>query len=98
MAESVSLVGYAKATTLGGPTGVKMTGPYEYVAPYLLAGGTTHGGAYGFNTETSPGPSPPPIESLERMLPEDHRGPSIPGGTITPAEARSRTCTSSHRR
>jgi exo-1,4-beta-D-glucosaminidase len=65
----------AKPTKLGGPTGVKMTGPYEYVAPSYWLEDTSRGGAHGFNTETSPGPSPPPLESLERMLPEDHRWP-----------------------
>ncbi len=65
---------------------MKMTGPYNYVAPkYWLEdtpvlakhecnpGGC--GGAYGFNTETSMGPAPPPIESLRRMLPEEHLWP-----------------------
>ncbi len=65
----------AKPTKLGGPTGVKMTGPYEYVAPSYWLEDKTRGGAHGFNTETSPGPSPPPLESLERMLPADHRWP-----------------------
>ncbi len=65
----------AQPTKLGGPTGVKMTGPYEYVAPGYWLQDTSHGGAYGFNTETSPGPSPPPLESLIRMLPEEHRWP-----------------------
>ncbi len=65
----------AKPTKLGGATGVKMTGPYEYVAPGYWLQDTSHGGAYGFNTETSPGPSPPPLESLQRMLPEEHRWP-----------------------
>ncbi|HKU24698.1 MAG TPA: hypothetical protein VJQ54_04450, partial [Candidatus Sulfotelmatobacter sp.] len=31
--------------------------------------------AFGFNTETSPGPAIPPIESLRRMLPPDHLWP-----------------------
>jgi exo-1,4-beta-D-glucosaminidase len=74
----------AKPTTLTGGSGVKMSGPYEYVAPSYWAadphlrsdkktcndGGC--GGAYGFNTETSMGPAVPPIESLERMVPKDH--------------------------
>ena len=64
-----------KPTTVTGPTGVKMTGPYEYVAPSYWLLDTTRGGAHGFNTETSPGPAPPPIESLRRMLPEDHLWP-----------------------
>jgi exo-1,4-beta-D-glucosaminidase len=65
----------AKATKLGGPTGVKMTGPYEYVAPEYWLLDSKFGGAHGFNTETSPGPSPPPVESMKLMLPEAHRWP-----------------------
>jgi len=64
-----------KPTAAAGPTGVKMTGPYEYVAPSYWLLDTARGGAHGFNTETSPGPAPPPIESLRRMLPEDHLWP-----------------------
>jgi exo-1,4-beta-D-glucosaminidase len=71
-----------------GESGVKMTGPYEYVAPvYWLEdipkgqsgrkkcnpGGC--GGAYGFNTETSMGPAVPPIESIEAMVGKDHLWP-----------------------
>ena len=77
----------AKPAGFSGPSGVKMTGPYEYVAPSFwlvdslarsspkpcAEGGC--GGAYGFNTETSPGPGVPPIESLERFLPKDHLWP-----------------------
>jgi exo-1,4-beta-D-glucosaminidase len=65
----------AKPTAGLGPSGVKMTGPYEYVAPsYWLEDGQ-HGGAFGFNTETSPGPAIPVIESLRQMLPADHLWP-----------------------
>jgi len=64
----------AKPTPVG-PSGVKMTGPYEYVAPSFWYLDTNFGGAYGFNTETSPGPAIPPIESLRRMLPADHLWP-----------------------
>ena len=64
----------ARTTTLG-PSGVKMTGPYEYVPPLFWYLDTRHGGAFGFNTETSPGPAIPPIESLRRMLPPDHLWP-----------------------
>ena len=52
-----------------------MTGPYEYVAPSYWLLDKTRGGAHGFNTETSPGPAIPPVESLRRMLPEDHLWP-----------------------
>ncbi len=61
--------------TPAGDTGVKMTGPYDYVAPSYWLLDTKAGGAHGFNTETSPGPAPPPIESLRRMLPEDKLWP-----------------------
>lgn len=70
---SISSAG-ARTTTVG-PSGVKMTGPYEYVAPLFWYVDTRHGGAFGFNTETSPGPAIPPIESLRRMLPPDHLWP-----------------------
>jgi exo-1,4-beta-D-glucosaminidase len=65
----------AKKTQYGGDTGVKMTGPYEYVAPSYWYLDTTRGGAHGFNTETSPGPAPPPVESMRRMLPPEHLWP-----------------------
>jgi exo-1,4-beta-D-glucosaminidase len=61
--------------TIIGPSGVKMTGPYEYVPPSFWYVDTRHGGAFGFNTETSPGPAIPPLESLRRMLPADHLWP-----------------------
>src|SRR5215469_5791299 len=70
---SISSAG-ARTTTVG-PSGVKMTGPYEYVAPSFWYLDARHGGAFGFNTETSPGPAIPPIESLRRMLPVDHLWP-----------------------
>ncbi len=74
----------AKATTVTGESGFKMSGPYEYVAPSYwdtdpnlrdnekLCNPGGCGGAYGFNTETSMGPAVPPIESVERMIPKDH--------------------------
>jgi exo-1,4-beta-D-glucosaminidase len=77
-----------KATTVTGDSGVKMTGPYEYVAPLYweqdtLAGQRSRkqcnpggcGGAYGFNTETSMGPAVPPIESIRAMVGGDHLWP-----------------------
>ena len=49
-------------TTVTGKSGVKMTGPYDYVAPsYWLTDTNRYGGAYGFNTETSPGPAIPTL-------------------------------------
>jgi exo-1,4-beta-D-glucosaminidase len=76
-----------KPTSVSGNSGVKMSGPYEYVAPaYWMqdAVGSNHpqncnpggcGGGYGFNTETSPGPAVPPIESIHAMLPKEHWWP-----------------------
>jgi exo-1,4-beta-D-glucosaminidase len=62
-------------TTVTGKSGVKMTGPYEYVPPVYWLADTTAGGAYGYNTETSPGPAIPPRESLERFIPKEHLWP-----------------------
>jgi exo-1,4-beta-D-glucosaminidase len=70
-----SIASASGRTTTVGPTGVKMTGPYEYVAPSFWYLDTRHGGAFGFNTETSPGPAVPPVASLRRMLPPDHLWP-----------------------
>jgi exo-1,4-beta-D-glucosaminidase len=65
----------AKRTTVTGASGVKMTGPYDWVPPSYWLLDATHGGAAGFNTETSPGAAIPPIESLRAMLPADHLWP-----------------------
>ena len=64
-----------KPTTVTGATGLKMTGPYEYVAPSYWLTDTSRGGAFGYNTETGPGPAVPPIESLRKMLPKEHLWP-----------------------
>jgi exo-1,4-beta-D-glucosaminidase len=76
-----------KPAAITGASGVKMSGPYEYVAPaYWMQDslGASHpqncnpggcGGGYGFNTETSPGPAVPPIESIKAMLPKEHWWP-----------------------
>ena len=58
-----------------GPSGVKMEGPYDYVTPNYWYTDTKRGGAYGFNTETGPGPQIPPIESLKKMIPADQLWP-----------------------
>ena len=62
----------AKAWTseLTGKSGVKMLGPYDWVPPAYWYVDTKNGGAYGFNTESGPGPQVPPIESLKKMIPE----------------------------
>ena len=75
----------AKLAGFSGESGVKMTGPYEYVAPSYWQTDKTNsavqcnqggcGGAYGFNTETSMGPAVPPIESIRTMVGKDHLWP-----------------------
>ncbi|HEX3625344.1 MAG TPA: glycoside hydrolase family 2 TIM barrel-domain containing protein [Verrucomicrobiae bacterium] len=57
------------ASTVSGPSGVKMNGPYDYETPNYWSTDQKNGGAFGYNTETGPGPLPPPMESLERMIP-----------------------------
>jgi exo-1,4-beta-D-glucosaminidase len=64
-----------KPTDVSGKTGVKMTGPYDWVPPNYWLLDKTRGGAHGFNSETGPGPAIPPIESLRKMLPEDRLWP-----------------------
>jgi len=60
----------SQTTAGGGLNGVKMTGPYDYVAPSYWYVGKHNGGAYGFNTETSPGPAIPSLASREKFLPD----------------------------
>lgn len=62
-------------STLTGLTAVKMRGPYDYVPPVYWFVDTTYGGAFGFNTETGPGPQVPRTESLEKMLSPDSLWP-----------------------
>jgi len=65
-----------RPTTVSGESGVKMTGPYDYVAPsYWLAETSKHGGAWGFNTETSPGPAIPTVSSIRKFIPADELWP-----------------------
>jgi exo-1,4-beta-D-glucosaminidase len=70
-----TLASAASHETLAGPTGVKMSGPYDYVPPRFWSTDTKGGGAFGFNTETSPGAAVPPIETLKSFLPADHLWP-----------------------
>lgn len=58
-----------------GKTAVKMAGPYDYVPPVYWWIDTANGGAYGFNTETGPGPQVPPLESIKKMIPKDSLWP-----------------------
>jgi exo-1,4-beta-D-glucosaminidase len=58
---------------VSGYSGVKMSGPYEWVPPIYWETDTAqkYGGAYSFATEISPGPSIPPYESLIKFIPKD---------------------------
>lgn len=60
---------------ISGHSGVKMNGPYDYVPPIYWYEDKEIGGAYGFNTETGPGPQPPPLESFKKMIPEENLWP-----------------------
>jgi exo-1,4-beta-D-glucosaminidase len=60
----------AAGTVNTGPSGVKMTGPYDYVPPEYWYLDQHRGGAFGFNTETSPGPAIPSLASRQKFLPD----------------------------
>jgi len=69
-----------QSTTVTGKSGVKMTGPYEYVVPEFFYdekddNESDRGGAFGFNAETGPGPAIPPIETLRKIIPKEHLWP-----------------------
>ncbi|MET7478362.1 exo-beta-D-glucosaminidase [Streptomyces sp. NPDC005648] len=79
---------------LGG-SGMKMTGPYDWIPPnYWYA--KREGGATGFNSETSAGPDIPTLDTLRRMMTpaeldtlwqnpgakQYHRSPSSTFGTL----------------
>jgi exo-1,4-beta-D-glucosaminidase len=63
-------------SSLTGKTAVKMNGPYDYVPPVYWYIDTVYGGAFGFNTETGPGPQIPVIESIKKFIPEEHLWPT----------------------
>lgn len=69
----------ATPATVTGTSGVKMSGPYDYVPPlywyHPKTQSLTLGGGFSFNTETSPGPAIPTIQSLKKFLPPDKLWP-----------------------
>lgn len=65
----------AFTSELTGPSGMKMNGPYEYVPPVYWFEDKKLGGAFGFNSETGPGPQIPPLESIKKMMPEENLWP-----------------------
>jgi exo-1,4-beta-D-glucosaminidase len=50
-----------------GKSGMKMTGPYDWVPPNYWYN-KREGGAFGFNSETGAGPDIPTMDSLKRMM------------------------------
>ena len=66
--------GSAKSS-LSGPAGMKMWGPYEWQAPYYWYSEEAKGNAVGFNTETGIGAQFPVYESLVKFIPEDQLWP-----------------------
>ena len=77
-----------KKTSVTGDSGMKMSGPYEYIAPSYWEVDTPEGqpgrklcnpggcgGGYGFDSETSMGPAVPPVESIRTMVGKDHMWP-----------------------
>lgn len=69
------VVDVALVSEISGPTGFKMLGPYEVTPPEYWFVDKKFGGAYGFNTETCPGPTLPPVSTLKKMFPEDKLWP-----------------------
>ncbi|MGP8250522.1 MAG: glycoside hydrolase family 2 protein [Terracidiphilus sp.] len=66
----------ATPSTVTGESGVKMTGPYDYVEPLYWYAGLKLGGAEGFITETSPGPAIPSLASRRKFLPDPEAWPT----------------------
>jgi len=64
-------------TSTTSASGVKMPGPYDYVAPsYWYQDTSKYGGAFGFNTEAGPGAAPEQVAELKRFLPESALWPT----------------------
>ena len=61
----------AHPAKFSGASGVKMTGPYDWVPPSYWMQDVKNGGAWSYNTETSPGAAVPPIESIRKMIPAE---------------------------
>ncbi|WP_426506343.1 glycosyl hydrolase 2 galactose-binding domain-containing protein [Dactylosporangium sp. McL0621] len=55
---------------LTGSSGMKMTGPYDWIPPnyWYDKAHSDSGGAWGFNSETSAGPDVPTMDTLKRMM------------------------------
>ncbi|MEV8533770.1 exo-beta-D-glucosaminidase [Streptomyces sp. NPDC051211] len=56
-----------RSSPITGASGMKMTGPYDWVPPRYWYN-KREGGAVGFNSETSAGPDVPTLDTLRRMM------------------------------
>ena len=56
------------AASAEGESGLKMTGPYDWVAPNYWLEDKANGGAFGFNSETGPGPAIPELEVMRSFM------------------------------
>ncbi len=72
----------ATPTNVSGESGVKMTGPYDYVAPSYWYVATRFGGAIGYITETGPGPAIASLASRKLFLPDPEAWPPTPNWTF----------------
>ncbi|GAA0598629.1 glycosyl hydrolase 2 galactose-binding domain-containing protein [Streptomyces crystallinus] len=57
----------ANSAPISGSSGMKMSGPYDWVPPNYWYN-KQEGGATGFNSETSAGPDVPTLDTLRRMM------------------------------
>jgi exo-1,4-beta-D-glucosaminidase len=57
-----------RKSEIAGPTGIKMRGPYDYVTPNYWYIDSTKGGAFGFCSESGPGPQLPVLETVKKMV------------------------------
>lgn len=65
----------SRTSSVSGPSGVKMNGPYDWVPPNYWFEDKKRGGAFGFNTESGPGPQIPQLETLKKILPSSSLWP-----------------------
>jgi exo-1,4-beta-D-glucosaminidase len=56
------------AASAEGDSGLKMPGPYDWVPPTYWYEDKKNGGAFGFNSETGPGPALPELEVMKTFM------------------------------
>lgn len=58
-------------SSVSGPSGMKMNGPYQYVPPVYWFEDKKLGGPFGFNSEIGNGPQVPLLGSIKKFIPAD---------------------------